>query len=306
MGKVAVAPARWRWVGLLAVLGAGISASGCETPGQGANSQLGPGLARLASGVSGYQGEVRPLTTPISLEFGEVTDARMTIKTTERRQDGTTAKESASEVSGRWTARQTPLNTILDLRIVEYKDARGTRTARQPLLQMIVLASRAGASRDISISFPGVREAGGAEPTKDSEVYKTFVKALESSLIPFAPMIRQVGDPVYAKDMVDMIGLMIGSPISEADRRAITTSGGISAVGLTTVNGRLSLLARLDGTVAMRDGARTIEFRVEGYNAIDLVTGLVNEGLGRVRVEDKTNGIPTRVLDTLTDTKTSY
>lgn len=283
-----------------------IALGGCETPVPG-ETNLTQGLGRLATGLSGYQGEVRPITSAINLEYGEVTDARITMKTVTRTQDGAAATERSNEVAMKWTARHASQNSIFDIRVAEYKEARGTLAPRQPLIQMIVLASRDGADvRDVSVAFPGVKELGRPEPTRDSEVYKSFVKIAERAFVPFARSIRQAGDPVYSKDLADMIAQLIDAPLTEADRRSMTMRGGISAVGLTTVRGRLSLLAPTDGTIAMSEGARFIEIRMEGFQAVDLVTGLVNDGLARVRVESRMDGVPQRSIDTISSFSTTY
>ncbi|MBM3505974.1 MAG: hypothetical protein FJX65_19225 [Alphaproteobacteria bacterium] len=51
---------------------------------------------------------------------------------------------------------------------------------------------------------------------------------------------------------------------------------------------------------------RDIEFQSEGYYALDLVSGLPNDGLMRNRLEMKRGGLRQGAIDTILTMKTTY
>lgn len=291
----------------IAVLFLAVVASGCEAvPGTPTN-RMTSGLARLMAGNGGYTGEVRPITTPLTLEYGEVADATVTMGAVARVERGSEVKENWFDATMKVTTRQASQNTIIDMRIVEYRDARGTAAPRLPIVQVLALASRAGELRDLTVSFPFAKETRRPEPAKDSEEYKEFLRVVRASYIPFSRQIQKAGDPIYTIDLPEMIARSMGIELTERDRRNMRWTGGVTALGLTTVDKRLSVLARVDGRMTGSDGeGRDLEIVSEGYYALDLVTGLPNDGLVRNRLEIKSGGLRQGAIDAILTVKTTY
>jgi hypothetical protein len=294
----------WRSLAGMAVLAMLLSA--CEAPGDPGAGRLAPGLARLAAGNGGYTGEIRPITTPITLEFGEVADATVKSGFVSRLERGSEVKESFFDATVKVTTRQAAQNTIMDMRLVEYKEARGTIAPRLPIMQILALSSKAGELRDLTVSFPFAKDTRRPEPAKDSDEYKEMLRAMRAGFTPFSGQIRKSGDPVYSIDFPEFVARSLGMEMTAADRQQIKWSGGVTALGLTTVNQRLSLLARIDGRLTGSEGSRDIEIQADGFYALDLVTGLPNDGLLRSRIETKSNGIRQNAADVIVSMKTTY
>ena len=280
--------------------------SACETAGDPAASRLAPGLARLATGNGGYTGEVRPITTPLTLEYGEVADATFKMGTVSRIERGSEVKETSFDATMKITTRQAAQNTIIDLRLVEYRDQRGTAAPRLPLMQALALSSKSGELRDLTVSFPFAKDTRRPEPAKDSDDYKEMLRTMRAAFYPYSRQITKVGDPVYAVDFLEIASRSLGFDLSAVDPRQLKWTGGVTALGLTMVDRRLSLLARVDGRVSGSDGARDIEIQSDGFVAVDLVTGFPNDGLMRSRIETRSSGLRQNSADVIFTMKTTY
>jgi hypothetical protein len=262
---------------------------------------------RLAAGQSGYLGAVSSQPTPVpeSFVYGAVNDAVMRTETLLRRERGDHVSLEASSAKTVWTVQAGPrsgpgdeekdaLNRVT-IRLDELDGGRHglTETKVEPLAEMVASMTRRGTVQSKRVTFP----AFSAERRAPSaHLARQMKRELRRWPVPFAPD-AVFSERYYAEraDLMALIERLTGVHLPEVSLRSAPVEGGVSNAGWTTIADRQAVLLTFHleaagetrasapgswtGPSATVHGARV---KVEGYQAIDVQSGLVAEGYLRV------------------------
>ncbi len=262
-------------------------------------------LRLVRGGAGGYAGEIRPFTTPLSPEYGPVSDARLTLTFMAREWGPRNTLSKSDSATILWTTRsvsppgRAATDRELDLRLLSLGAATELSQAGVHLAQMVVEASPRGELGQRIVTFPA--SAGqNSQPLPKAEA-RAMQNLLDSLPLRLGPMTAVPGNlAIPAEDLRSFLSSLMGTGLggnyykSQSGGRQML--GGAEAVGLTTIGGREAVLLRLGlrwnewSGHALAKGSRTTKTDVEGFIAVDLATGLISEGYIRLEYETMQSG----------------
>lgn len=236
-----------------------------------------------------YEGEVRPLTGRVVLRYAPVTDVRMAVSL-----NGTQYTSSAwpwgATATVLWTVRNVTgrpaRNTEFDLRLV----ALGDRASDSPpLAEYTVRGPANGPAYEGTFTFPHPDVPAGTVLAGQAGAI------LRRLVLPFPEPPVGSAIPFYKSGVLaDVLHLTPGTVLSDDFLAGRRGQGGVSVAGLTTLRGREALLVRMGAnvvtdppkwgrTAAQREFRQIRRASAEGYQVIDLATGVLLESYVRVQ-----------------------
>ena len=162
-------------------------------------------------------------------------------------------------------------------RLVKFEPPQGAEGL--PVARLHILVNPKGRVKDISIDFPAFEAVGKAMPKPGSKEYEDMAKEFRRNTGGFYEFNEKpvgVGDKLYRTRPEVIFGDLI---------RPVGAMPNWIVLGLTTHNGRPGIVAQISGNLMINSGTAEVPARMDGYNVIDLATGLVLETVFRLSMK---------------------
>ena len=142
-----------------------------------------------------------------------------------------------------------------------------------------MLISPKGRVKDINMDFPAFEAVGKAMPKPGSKEYEDLAKDLRRQAGGFYEFNEKpvgVGDKLYRTRPEVIFGDLI---------RPVGAMPNWIVLGLTTHNGRPGIVAQISGNLMINSGTAEVPARMDGYDVVNLETGLPLEWVVRLNTK---------------------
>lgn len=247
--------------------------AGCAAP-QPPEAPAAPAVATTAPAApptGGYAGPVEPLTAPVDLAYGDASfHTRISISVEGPVEGQSRVNTLSAYVSGRIERAG---NRVIGQLVTERIESDGQPAGNQQalLVQDFVLSPK-GHLVEIASHAPAQEDAD--EPLPDR--YRALEQRWRERLPTFNPSSVGAGDVVYEE--VDLLAPLRQILQDRPYEMKVVRPLRAVAVGRAPCRGRDCLLARLEGEAVLMAPRGDLQVTTEGYELIDLATGLVVEG----------------------------
>jgi hypothetical protein len=245
--------------------------------------------------TGGYVGPVEPLAAPLDLAYGDADfRTRVTISVAGPREGADRASTLAAHLSGRIERAG---SRVLGRLVTERIEIDGRPTeSREALLDQSLVLSHKGHLVELATRAPA--QADPDEPLP--ERYRALEQRWRERLPTFSPAPVAAGDTVYADaDLLAPLRQMLQDRPYEME---IVRPLRAVAVGLVPCGARRCLLARIEGEAALLAPRGALQVTTDGYELIDLASGLIVEGRGVFELTRDGDG---QMLTMTVDTETT-
>jgi hypothetical protein len=225
----------------------------------------------------GYDGPVAPIAAPLDLGYGDASFRTKVTITVAGNADG---EDRVNTLAVHHSGRLERVGgRVLGRLVTERIEIDGVPGAnREALLVQDLVLGRKGELVEIATRAPLQSEAEDALP----ERYRALEQRWRERLPPFTAAPVAAGDPVYEDaHLLAPLRLMLQERTYEM--REVRPLRAV-AVGRVPCAGRECLLARLEGEAVLLAPRGALEVTTDGYELIDLATGLIVDGPGIVEL----------------------